>query len=87
MKLQLIESGDRMQRAVPTVSTAIVVDDLVPQRHGGEHRVSRDIVMAAQVLVNGLSRDSIRIAAKKSQVLASSTTLTQTLKAKLIAIT
>eukprot|EP00959_Pyramimonas_sp_CCMP1952_P295424 6178943-Pyramimonas_sp.AAC.1 len=67
MKLQLIESVDRTQQAVPTASPAIVVDGLVLQRHGGEHRVMRDVVLAAQVLVNGLSRDSIRTAAKKSQ--------------------
>eukprot|EP00959_Pyramimonas_sp_CCMP1952_P150757 3154943-Pyramimonas_sp.AAC.1 len=48
MELQLIGSVDRMQQAVPTVSPAIVVDDLVLQRRGGERRVMRDIVLAAQ---------------------------------------
>eukprot|EP00959_Pyramimonas_sp_CCMP1952_P088080 1842761-Pyramimonas_sp.AAC.1 len=63
-----MEFVDRMQQMCPAVSPAVVVDDLALQRHGGEKRVTRGIVMAAQVQVNGLARDSIRIATEKSQV-------------------
>eukprot|EP00959_Pyramimonas_sp_CCMP1952_P344822 7221672-Pyramimonas_sp.AAC.1 len=87
MKLQLMEPVDRMQQMCPTVTLAIVVDDLVMQRHGGEKRVGRDIILAAQVLVNGLGKDSISISVKKSQVLASTPALEKEPKVKLHSVT
>eukprot|EP00959_Pyramimonas_sp_CCMP1952_P043071 901132-Pyramimonas_sp.AAC.1 len=83
MTLQLMESVDRMQHICPAVTPAIVVDDLVLQRPGGEQPVGRDSILAAQVLVNGLAKDSVGVSAKKSPVLASRPALGQELKVKL----
>ena len=75
MKIQLLESVDRAVKVCRAASLATAVDDLALQRHGGEKRAMKDIVLAGQVLVNGLAKDSMRIAVEKSQCLASTASL------------
>ena len=54
-----------------TVAPAVVVDDLVLQRWGGAERVAKDRAKAAKSVVRNLTKVRLKIAMKKSRVLAS----------------
>eukprot|EP00959_Pyramimonas_sp_CCMP1952_P219200 4583185-Pyramimonas_sp.AAC.2 len=68
--MMLLAPLDKLHRACPSVSLAVVVDDLMLRRVGGQQRAVREVADAAFQLKLLLEKYDLHVAVKKSRTLA-----------------
>lgn len=83
LKLALIGPLDATRRLHRSVTFAVVVDDIILQREGGEARVTGEVAGAALELHRQLALADIRVALKKSRALSNNAVVRMELQGRL----